>query len=70
MLRRLLNEAGAIVSCGGDEGLLLDRDEWFFLREACEAKRFSSATKAWQPLKLAESFWARTSVVGHPEFLR
>ena len=41
MLRRLLNEDGAIVivCCGGDEGLLLDRDEWVFLREACEAKR-------------------------------
>ena len=33
MLRRLWSGDGAIVSCGGDEGLSLDRDKRFFCRK-------------------------------------
>ena len=39
MLRRIPSGDSAIVSCGGDERPSFDRDRWFFLREACEAKR-------------------------------
>ena len=41
-----------------------------FSAGSMRGETISSATKAWQSLQLAESFWARTSVVGHQKFLR
>ena len=55
MPRRLLNGDGAIVSCGGDEGLLLDRDDVVFLREACEAKRSPDVWQCLARLKKGKS---------------
>ena len=41
-----------------------------FSAGSMRGETFSSATEAWQSLQLAESFGARTSVVGHQKFLR
>ena len=50
--------------------LLWRRRRSGFSAGSMRSETISSATKAWQSLQLAESFWARTSVVGHQKFLR
>ena len=41
-----------------------------FSAGSMRGETISGATEAWQPLQLAESFWAGTSVDGHQKFLR